>query len=66
MTHPFIQKLRDRNPRTIAIYLDGREILRIVDGRRVVERTVDRARSHRLLTVHFDGDPNPVYQFLST
>lgn len=61
MSEAFIQKLSDRAPKTISIFLDGLEILRIEDGERTIDVDVDPDQPHWLLTIHFDFDPKPEY-----
>lgn len=61
MTHSLIQKLRDRAPTVISVCLDGKQILRIENGHRVLDSLIDLSRQYRLLTIHCDDDPDPIF-----
>lgn len=60
--HPLIEKAQQQQPRTISIYWNGQQILRVEDGAIVLEEWVEPGTG--LLTFHFDDDPRPVYVFV--
>lgn len=61
---PLDEKLRERCPRQISVFVDFVEVLRIVDGKRIIDRPVDENRQHWFLTIHFDGSTEREYMLL--
>jgi hypothetical protein len=57
--HPLVKKIADKNPSTISVWVNGVQVIRIVDRALVIRRKADK--NVRLLTIHLDDNPEPEY-----
>ncbi len=58
--HPLVKKkFVDKNPSTISIWVNGIQVIRIVNKTLVIRRKADK--NVRLLTIHLDDNPQPEY-----